>query len=148
MRSAWSGVYASTKLSRPILHIQKSLSVATKLGSVVARPEGDKNCWIVWNVWSGHRICQFLSPSGLDRKSTRLNSSHQIISYAVFCLKKKKTKSDYYDLIKCGVAVCSAHDISELAFRGPVPSHHLCWTSERTSWKDVLPSTHTVTDSH
>src|SRR5258708_15334023 len=29
---------------------------------------------------------------GLDRKSTRLNSSHQIISYAVFCLKKKKKK--------------------------------------------------------
>src|SRR5258708_36173032 len=27
---------------------------------------------------------------GSDRKSTRLNSSHQIISYAVFCLKKKK----------------------------------------------------------
>src|SRR5947208_12222308 len=27
---------------------------------------------------------------GKDRKSTRLNSSHQIISYAVFCLKKKK----------------------------------------------------------
>src|SRR5258708_13737161 len=31
---------------------------------------------------------------GRDRKSTRLNSSHQIISYAVFCLKKKKKKSD------------------------------------------------------
>src|SRR5258708_11297352 len=31
-------------------------------------------------------------PEGLDRKSTRLNSSHQIISYAVFCLKKKKSK--------------------------------------------------------
>src|SRR5258708_25064681 len=29
---------------------------------------------------------------GTDRKSTRLNSSHQIISYAVFCLKKKKYK--------------------------------------------------------
>src|SRR5258708_8266666 len=28
-----------------------------------------------------------------DRKSTRLNSSHQIISYAVFCLKKKNTHS-------------------------------------------------------
>src|SRR5438552_9734027 len=28
----------------------------------------------------------------IDRKSTRLNSSHQIISYAVFCLKKKKKK--------------------------------------------------------
>src|SRR5258708_4587951 len=30
-----------------------------------------------------------------DRKSTRLNSSHQIISYAVFCLKKKKKKPLY-----------------------------------------------------
>src|SRR5438552_4971478 len=30
--------------------------------------------------------------NGKDRKSTRLNSSHQIISYAVFCLKKKKKK--------------------------------------------------------
>src|SRR5947208_4316714 len=29
-----------------------------------------------------------------DRKSTRLNSSHQIISYAVFCLKKKKKKEN------------------------------------------------------
>src|SRR3712207_8712263 len=29
----------------------------------------------------------------LDRKSTRLNSSHANISYAVFCLKKKKTKN-------------------------------------------------------
>src|SRR5437867_5012507 len=29
---------------------------------------------------------------GLDRKSTRLNSSHRTISYAVFCLKKKKKK--------------------------------------------------------
>src|SRR5258708_18618797 len=29
-----------------------------------------------------------------DRKSTRLNSSHQIISYAVFCLKKKKYPLD------------------------------------------------------
>src|SRR5258708_39895733 len=30
--------------------------------------------------------------TSLDRKSTRLNSSHQIISYAVFCLKKKNKK--------------------------------------------------------
>src|SRR2546426_4327408 len=29
-----------------------------------------------------------------DRKSTRLNSSHLVISYAVFCLKKKKKKND------------------------------------------------------
>src|SRR5947208_10044085 len=32
-----------------------------------------------------------LAPRTKDRKSTRLNSSHQIISYAVFCLKKKRT---------------------------------------------------------
>src|SRR5256885_10922280 len=30
--------------------------------------------------------------SGIDRKSTRLNSSHLVISYAVFCLKKKSKK--------------------------------------------------------
>src|SRR5256885_7247013 len=32
----------------------------------------------------------FVHLSGGDRKSTRLNSSHLVISYAVFCLKKKK----------------------------------------------------------
>src|SRR2546426_8333468 len=35
-------------------------------------------------------------PERLDRKSTRLNSSHLVISYAVFCLKKKKTMSSTY----------------------------------------------------
>src|SRR2546427_7985804 len=33
------------------------------------------------------------SKSKIDRKSTRLNSSHSQISYAVFCLKKKKTSN-------------------------------------------------------
>src|SRR5690348_18075790 len=32
---------------------------------------------------------------GADRKSTRLNSSHPSISYAVFCLKKKKNSTDH-----------------------------------------------------
>src|SRR5258708_10639207 len=36
---------------------------------------------------------------GLDRKSTRLNSSHQIISYAVFCLKKKKQQKEQLNKI-------------------------------------------------
>src|SRR5207245_5798542 len=35
-------------------------------------------------------VKQALSPEERDRKSTRLNSSHGSISYAVFCLKKKK----------------------------------------------------------
>src|SRR2546426_2793272 len=41
------------------------------------------------------RATQFASIVGsTDRKSTRLNSSHLVISYAVFCLKKKKKKND------------------------------------------------------
>src|SRR5438034_7951804 len=50
-----------------------------------------------------HRFHSCSSPSthpwprtGLDRKSTRLNSSHTVISYAVFCLKKKKKKQHSY----------------------------------------------------
>src|SRR5205085_12514833 len=35
---------------------------------------------------------------GVDRKSTRLNSSHSQISYAVFCLKKKKTQTNQTQL--------------------------------------------------
>src|SRR2546430_3107674 len=37
--------------------------------------------------------------AGRDRKSTRLNSSHSQISYAVFCLKKKKYKSQSYRVL-------------------------------------------------
>src|SRR5260221_1869122 len=40
-------------------------------------------------VESGHLDS---TPAARDRKSTRLNSSHTVISYAVFCLKKKKNK--------------------------------------------------------
>src|SRR2546429_4670721 len=41
----------------------------------------------------------FYLPTWSDRKSTRLNSSHGYISYAVFCLKKKKKNSQYFYLI-------------------------------------------------
>src|SRR5438105_1094057 len=40
-----------------------------------------------------HRKIRELLHSGADRKSTRLNSSHEWISYAVFCLKKKNNKN-------------------------------------------------------
>src|SRR5438445_3869043 len=43
-----------------------------------------------------------------DRKSTRLNSSHANISYAVFCLKKKKTNA------KCNNAHCKAIQQTDL----------------------------------
>src|SRR5256885_11051134 len=43
----------------------------------------------------------------LDRKSTRLNSSHLVISYAVFCLKKKRKRQKRQYCIL--VLVCRAH---------------------------------------
>src|SRR5688572_32055605 len=45
--------------------------------------------------------------SGTDRKSTRLNSSHSQISYAVFCLKKKNKRSHMRTFINMASRVCS-----------------------------------------
>src|SRR5258708_28614066 len=50
--------------------------------------------------------------SAKDRKSTRLNSSHQIISYAVFCLKKKKTKHYLRSIEHNQSDKRSRHDVS------------------------------------
>src|SRR3712207_8461421 len=55
-------------------------------------------CWWVlttWQLpfWAGFLVTfAFMTVFGVDRKSTRLNSSHANISYAVFCLKKKQTQ--------------------------------------------------------
>src|SRR2546428_7854964 len=48
-----------------------------------------KSCDLQHRAHSTHR-CVHSTPAPRDRKSTRLNSSHDQISYAVFCLKKKK----------------------------------------------------------
>src|SRR5260221_9749109 len=51
------------------------------------------------------RATMWLSPSRrtrTDRKSTRLNSSHTVISYAVFCLKKKNIR--FYPVLAHGLA--------------------------------------------
>src|SRR5437868_12436310 len=53
------------------------------------------------SVWYGielhdHAHARDLRNVGEDRKSTRLNSSHVSISYAVFCLKKKKKQNTIY----------------------------------------------------
>src|SRR5438132_10988756 len=55
----------------------------------------------------GHteRAWLYRTPPGRDRKSTRLNSSHTVISYAVFCLKKKKQDTEN----KCGRRVSAEH---------------------------------------
>src|SRR2546429_2203463 len=53
-------------------------------------PHGEPVLVLSYDAWQG----KFGSDSGVvDRKSTRLNSSHGYISYAVFCLKKKKRKN-------------------------------------------------------
>src|SRR5207248_8076280 len=48
----------------------------------------------VWVAWRSSTRGMHQVAGGLDRKSTRLNSSHRTISYAVFCLKKKKTYTE------------------------------------------------------
>src|SRR2546422_7564758 len=49
---------------------------------------------------------QFFENMFQDRKSTRLNSSHGYISYAVFCLKKKKTKIKLLSFNASYVTIC------------------------------------------
>src|SRR5205807_6565292 len=53
----------------------------------------------------------------LDRMSTRLNSSHLVISYAVFCLKKKKTDTSHSN----SNAFISAYALLAVTF--PIPFH-------------------------
>src|SRR2546430_6487997 len=48
-----------------------------------------------------------------DRKSTRLNSSHSQISYAVFCLKKKK-KNHHTASVDTAVVICKCHHLTSL----------------------------------
>src|SRR3712207_8282174 len=52
-------------------------------------------CWLV-----------VTDEQGRDRKSTRLNSSHANISYAVFCLKKKKPKGEFQPALGIVPARC------------------------------------------
>src|SRR5258708_14422074 len=64
--------------------------------AVVTRYKGKISYYEIWNepnntaMWQGTNAQLVrLAGDARDRKSTRLNSSHQIISYAVFCLNKK-----------------------------------------------------------
>src|SRR2546422_8044451 len=58
-------------------------------------PAGSHDFRIGWTCIPAQwrRSASLSSPAWVDRKSTRLNSSHGYISYAVFCLKKKKKKT-------------------------------------------------------
>src|SRR5258708_27087149 len=62
------------------LSLHDALPIYLRCGSVL----------LDWTRSKRHDPAAATAPDRADRKSTRLNSSHQIISYAVFCLKKKK----------------------------------------------------------
>src|SRR5256885_4533008 len=66
------------------------------------------------------RTCRLIPRNKRDRKSTRLNSSHLVISYAVFCLKKKKP---YIKRQK-----------APLDFDFVDPSEHLCVEVNNRQW--------------
>src|SRR5690625_5384410 len=69
------------------------LEISVGMINELKEKEGSKaERWIVIEVEEAYIHCSKHIPKlkQLDRKSTRLNSSHVAISYAVFCLKKKK----------------------------------------------------------
>src|SRR5690606_3682376 len=81
-RSVLRGSWAMTSARRAIPATTSRVpSYAIRLPSTRVRPGVEPN--IVWAAWLTRWI-----RTRVDRKSTRLNSSHVKISYAVFCLKK------------------------------------------------------------
>src|SRR2546428_5112532 len=76
------------------LSLHDALPISRSVTSVVppaARSCTSRTTSLNLRLRSGPRVIGTMQ----DRKSTRLNSSHDQISYAVFCLKKKKQKTDY-----------------------------------------------------
>src|SRR2546427_7524671 len=88
-----STLFPYTTLFRSRLRVSIITHVlATTLGVKALGLHG-RDAWLAYAFGVGVDIDQ-------DRKSTRLNSSHSQISYAVFCLKKKKKKNTYKNHIK------------------------------------------------
>src|SRR5438034_5225616 len=81
------------------LSLHDALPISTGAPSVLALTRGDMESWTLMGTRS-YYATGIHEHSSVDRKSTRLNSSHTVISYAVFCLKKKKKKkqSSYHQL--------------------------------------------------
>src|SRR5437667_8285616 len=81
---------------RSTLSLHDALPIYFSLGKLVPafrwrRPGREPEKKLAYFLQSKSRLS-----CALDRKSTRLNSSHITISYAVFCLKKKKTKKQIH----------------------------------------------------
>src|SRR3712207_7874391 len=76
----------------PYTTLFRSNEVVGELGELVIRQPMPSMPLKLWGDedFERYRASYFDTYPGIDRKSTRLNSSHANISYAVFCLKKKK----------------------------------------------------------
>src|SRR5258705_2424295 len=74
--------------------VHSSLTVGAERAAALAALGSPPRRTSASHSWASERACSTVSspyrPRAGDRKSTRLNSSHLGISYAVFCLKKKK----------------------------------------------------------
>src|SRR2546427_5637617 len=71
-----------------LVHRMADVDLAVGVGRAVMQDELGRAVARVAQLLVEPLVLPFLDPA--DRKSTRLNSSHSQISYAVFCLKKKK----------------------------------------------------------
>src|SRR2546430_10409965 len=71
------------------VHAPQYTDYARWQAEMLAGPEGER-LWTYWRQEQAGELSLLNLPTDRDRKSTRLNSSHSQISYAVFCLKKKK----------------------------------------------------------
>src|SRR5436190_11856870 len=80
-----STLFPYTTLFRSFPGRNRPASGPTGTSSILAAVEPEQGSW--GRVGTGVMVIKVQ-----DRKSTRLNSSHTVISYAVFCLKKKKNK--------------------------------------------------------
>src|SRR5207247_11333775 len=93
---------ATTQTYTLSLHDALPISESSAAGGcgALSAPEGLRLSTIFASLSCTPTPCS----SKRDRKSTRLNSSHEWISYAVFCLKKKKIQSTFlqcYKAIRC-----------------------------------------------
>src|SRR2546429_6307691 len=91
------------------------------MGDSARQCRGPPRCWV--------------RPAARDRKSTRLNSSHGYISYAVFCLKKKKNNHPILQSVFYYVTILHS-DVTR--FSGTTPQYY----TRRALHRDVPASSY------
>src|SRR5438034_4264882 len=103
---AWSfpPSYVSGSVDHRVLHSFPARR-SSDLGILTNRINGDNDNFgprlsFAWNPTQFNHRAVVRGGFGVDRKSTRLNSSHTVISYAVFCLKKKTTEDRALHFVK------------------------------------------------